>query len=317
MAIWILKNQYYAQIEILLRRICPDPALDIDFAGRVDYQESRRTVSSVGCDMIALIQSIPGTVVIRGETSNWSGITGGKPLKTYGGFAIADIYPGTKTVEIVLDITKCDGHGLYTIGVDKRLITMPLDVGLYHELVHSLLFLLGAHDERAPEADAISGENLYRRSLGLPPRGYSEGGCIGEFSFTDPAASAVPAVCVPLLYSIGHMFGASHTALLGALLPEQRSYKVTVANQSSTLFSEIILFYKQFNQNGTTWVRWTSVAPGAVVEYVCGLTKDFESYVIGFFDNGQLVAKIPKSGNLYPDASDGAIDSDVHVIQDA
>jgi hypothetical protein len=332
-AIWILQNQYYEIVLGALRAICPDPGLQVDYAGRVTYDAVDRTLGGVGPDSIFELQQL-GTTILRGESPEWNpGI--GKILETFGGVTIPDRYPSTKFVEIVLDVTLCKGKGFYSYGANQQLISIPLDVAVFHELGHAAQFFKNIHSPTTTEAISITFENSYRVARGLPERSSHAGGCSGDLSggsggsggssgtggsggvgSTPRPARAIPAsVCAPyILFS--QLFGSDTSLISGAIAPEQRSYKVTVTNLSTTTFSEVTLFYKRRGLDGIVYIRWNDVVPAAIVEYVCGLTQDLESYVIGFFDNDKLVAQIPETGNLYPSADDGDIDADAHVIQD-
>jgi hypothetical protein len=179
MALWILQNQYTANVLSDLRTICPDPGLTIDASGKISYVQ---TMSSVGCDTLALLQS-RGTVAIRGENDAWSASPmPGRTLREDGGVTIFDVFPGTRAVDIVYDATNCNGQGLVTIDPQGVLIPLPLDVLLFHELAHAAEMFLGVYNPANPEPSAINAENAYRASRGLPQRGGWAGGCQGSYS---------------------------------------------------------------------------------------------------------------------------------------
>jgi hypothetical protein len=111
-ALWIVQNQYAPNVFADLRTICPDPGLTIDASGRISYVQ---TMSSVGCNTLALLQSM-GTISIRGESSTWSARPQpGNTLQDIAGLAVFDMYPNTRLVDIVYDITNCGGQGLVTV----------------------------------------------------------------------------------------------------------------------------------------------------------------------------------------------------------
>lgn len=323
MALWILQNQYAAKVFSDLRTICPDPGLTIDPAGKISYSQS---ISSVGCDTIALLQQL-GTVSIRGENSNWSvRPQPGHGLSDIGGVAVYDIYPGTRTVDIVYDATECNGHGYITIDPQGVLIELPSDVLLFHELAHAARMFLGTHNLLNPEPDTITSENSYRTARGLPLRGSWVGGCRGSFtpgpitpdpivpglaqqgissSICTPLLMSIPqatppAICAPLLNSAPQAIGTAHTLPISAFRPGESTYQININNQTTDIFTQIVVFYKRIGLSGVVYLREENVQPGQISTFVCGLCKEFESYVVGFFIGDELVAQIPTTGNMTP-----------------
>jgi hypothetical protein len=182
---------------------------------------------------------------------------------------------------------------------------------LFHELAHAAEMLLGTYNKNDPEPTAIREENYYRASRGLPARGGWEGGCRGIFtpgpggpggpgSVNPSQQSAAPNVCTPLLLSIPQAIGTDHTFPVSAIASGERSYLVNVNNQSSDTFTQIVVFYKRIGLSGVVFLKAENVQPGQVAGFVCGLSKNLESYVIGFFLGDDLVQQIPSTGDMTP-----------------
>lgn len=303
MAIWILQNQYTNKVINDLRIICPDPNLRFDNAGKVLYQQS---MSDVGCDALAILQRL-GTVSVRGENSGWSATP--KPnhtLKDIAGIAVCDTYPATRMVDIVYDVTGCNGKGFMTIDPGGVLIELPSHVLLYHELAHAALMFLGNHDANNPEPGAIAAENIYRKSRHLPLRGGHEGGCVGLFtpnptaSMTNNGKKIIPSICNLLLMSVPQGIGTNHTFTVSDLNPGEATYKINIANQTTDTFTRIELFYKRVGLPGLVYLTEENFIPGQTVTFVCGLCKNMESYAIAFLIGEDLVAKIPEQGSMTP-----------------
>lgn len=338
MAIWILQNQYQSIVLQDLYTICPDPGLTIDRAGKITY---RQTMSNVGCNMLAGLQQL-GTVIIRGENSNWSpGITPKERekgeeeplLSDIAGIAVCDQYPNTQIVEIVYDATGCNGKGFFTFDLRGVIIDLPSDVLLFHELAHAAEMLIGQHDPDNPEPGAIEFENLYRSARNLPLRGSHDGGCTGDTSNdTTPSPNPgetennltpgigkpgalpsihspiilsspqVPApICTPLLTLIPQGIGTNHVITANQIKPAVRSYVVAVTNLTQDTFTQIVVFYKRIGLRGVVFLKNEIVAPGQFSSFLCGLCKDLESYVIGFFIGDDLVFQFPSQGNMTPE----------------
>lgn len=304
MALWILQNQYTAKVLADLRTICPDPGLTIDPAGKVSY---RQTMSSIGCDTLALLQQ-RGTVAIRGESSNWSARPiPGRTLADIAGVAVYDTYPGTQLVDIVYDASECNGRGFVTVDPQGVLITLTSDTLLFHELAHAAQFFLSTYNPADPEPGAISAENLYRANRGLPMRGGWAGGCRGSYTPgpTVPgtaAQSVAPSVITPLLLleAVPQAIGTTHTFPVSALSSGESTYHINVNNQTTDTFTQIVVFYKRIGMPGVVFLKDEEVQPTQVVSFMCGLCKELESYVVGFFIGDELVAQIPATGNMTP-----------------
>ncbi len=306
MPIWILQNQYANKVLSDLRKICPDPGLSVDAAGRVNYVQ---TQSGVGEDTIALLGTL-GSVGIRGETSSWSpgknplDPNPAQPLGKIAGVALFDRYPGTRIVDIAYDATECAGNGFVTVDPRGVLIALPGDVLLFHEIAHAVQMFQGIYNPSNREPPAIVAENFYRASRGMPTRGSWIGGCAGSFTPSpgvgSPARRSVaPAVCGPLVV-YPQAIGTDHTYSRSGLSPGDATYIVNINNQTSDLFTEIVLFVQKVGVAGVTYLSERDVPPGIIASFSCGRCGDLVSYVVGFFIGQDLVAKIPQTGNMTP-----------------
>lgn len=184
MSLWVLPNDLNLGVANDLKMICPDAGLSVDLtSGRVSYTQ---TQSSVGCDLIATLVSHSGWVGIRGERPDFSySPQPGHQLRDVSGVTVFDRSPGTRTVEIVYDVTNCGGNGYFAYlfpGTSVQFPTKidhPTHVALFHELSHAKRLLLGTEDANSVDRGALDDENQYRSSLhpALPARGGLEGGC--------------------------------------------------------------------------------------------------------------------------------------------
>lgn len=325
MAFWIHQNSYSGTVWNDLKTLCPDPGLTIDNAGRVQYTQ---TMTSIGCNKLATLQGL-GTISIRGENSDWSVLPiSGETLRKRAGVVAFDTYPNTRVVDIVYDATRCGGNGFLTYDPRGVLIGLPSDVILFHELSHAEALLLGSFDRNDPERFAILGENDYRSSRALPLRGSHDGGCQGSFppgpggggspGTQRPSTRSVPpGVCTPLLLSIPGAIGTEHTIPVAALPQRESSYVVNVNNQTTDTFTEIVMFYKRVGLPGVVYLSEASVPPSRVSTFVCGLCKNLESYVVGFFIGQDLVAQIPAQGNMTPALASQLNPTDVYPCADS
>jgi hypothetical protein len=321
-SLWVLQNGYTPKVLADLRSICPDPGLSIDGSGRITYVQ---TMSGVGCDTLALLDAL-GTVGIRGESSAWSARP--KPKNTLAdiaGTAVHDRYPDTRRVDVVYDASDCNGHGFVTVDPSGVLIGLPSDALLFHELAHAAQMFLRSFNPLDPEPNAIFAENAYRATRGLPSRGGWAGGCRGTYTpstggATQPTSSSqrvASTVCAPLLVSFPQAIGTTHTFSSTELTAGEASYLVDVNNQTTDTFSEIVVFYKRLGLPGVVYLSARDVGPGKVSSFVCGLCKDFESYVVGFFLGPNLVAQIPGAGNMTPALASQLNPTDVDPCIDA
>lgn len=78
-------------------------------------------------------------------------------------------------------------------------------------------------------------------------------------------------------------------------------YTVTVRNNTTTTWTEIVIFYKPSTlAEGVVYLSHRDVAPGRVVVFSLGVCKDMVSYVVGCFLGEDLLVKLPSSGELTP-----------------
>jgi hypothetical protein len=96
-------------------------------------------------------------------------------------------------------------------------------------------------------------------------------------------------------------FGESHVIRRGDFRADEWIYTVNIRNLSTDTFDEIALFLKRRNQDGVVFFANRGVAPGATAQYLLGLCRDVESYVVGFFIDDVRVAKFPDMGNITPE----------------
>lgn len=169
-----------------LQTICPDPGLSINnYSGGITYDQ---TMSSPGCDLIAALVSNPCWIGVRGEGPDFSiDVDPGRTLLDEAGATVPDDYPGTKTVEIVYDVTHCNKAGRFAFDASGNKIPYPDHVLLFHELSHARDLCTGVlrapldreANREAAETRAVSAENDFRQSLmpSLPLRSGYEGGC--------------------------------------------------------------------------------------------------------------------------------------------
>jgi hypothetical protein len=311
MSIWILQNQYAAQAWADLRRICPDPGLSMDAAGRVTYRQS---ASGFAFGFIAAVSSSNVPVGIRGENPRWS-------AKPEPGWTLADkggvtAYgkPPSSQVDIAYDVTDCDGRGSWTIDRSGNRISSPPYVVMFHELTHALEAITGSLNENDFETSAVAQENQYRASIGLALRFGHDGRCNapagggggggtgggGAGGGEIRSRAVVPAsICLGTVLTAGYR-GPEHVVDVAAVPPASRSYRVYVTNATAETFSEIVIFYKRRGLPGVVYLSERDVGPGRVIAFLLGDASSMESYVVGFFLDGDLVQQIPTSGNMTP-----------------
>src|SRR5215216_998884 len=108
MALWIIQNAFAGDVWDNLKAVCPGPGLSIDPNGRVRYVQ---TMGSVGCNMVADLSRNVVAIGIRGERTSWPFEPApGATLEAAGGVTIRNGNPA-KGVDIVYDVTNCEGHG--------------------------------------------------------------------------------------------------------------------------------------------------------------------------------------------------------------
>jgi hypothetical protein len=199
MTLALLVNENVSRLIDALRTISPDPGLTFDLAqttlpdpgggvgttivgsGRVSLTP---TTSSIGTGLLAALVSAKCYIGIRGEGSAWPVAVPGSgaptPLSDHGGITWPDKYPGPSLIEIVVDVTGCNGRGYFVQDAKGAKIPLELHVALFHELVHAYHLAVSGIPSgwSGAENDAIVEENKYRASLpGVAQRVGHSGGC--------------------------------------------------------------------------------------------------------------------------------------------
>jgi hypothetical protein len=95
-------------------------------------------------------------------------------------------------------------------------------------------------------------------------------------------------------------FGESHLIRRGDFTPGEWIYTVNILNTTTDTFDEIVVMMKRINQTGIVFLVNEGVAPGETAQYLLGLCRDVESYVVGFYIGDTEVFKFPAQGNLTP-----------------
>jgi hypothetical protein len=101
------------------------------------------------------------------------------------------------------------------------------------------------------------------------------------------------------------------------LSPGDANYFVNINNQTSDLFTEIVLFVQKVDAAGVTYLSERDVPPGIIASFSCGRCGDLVSYVVGFFIGQDLVAKIPQTGNMTPSLASRLNPTDVDSCADS
>jgi NleD-like pathogen effector protein (putative zinc metallopeptidase) len=306
MTLWILQNDHAAAVLADLSTICPDPGLSIDGGGRIYYTQ---TISSVGCNVVAFLASHAVAIGVRGEQTDWAfKPSPGGTLRDAGGIAKKDKYPGTQQVDIVYDVTNCNGVGTWVTDAAGNPVPNPTHVKLFHELAHAVDYLQGTYDPADRETSAIARETQYRQSVGLPGRVGHGGGCYigpapppggGPPPPPSPATLMCPAVSL-VTFLADSDFGTDHTPDDSEVTQDALTYRVNINNQSTSVFDQIVIFYNRVGQDGVVFLQEVNVQPGEVRGFVLGQCDQMESYVVGFFIGDNEVAKFPDSGNMTP-----------------
>jgi hypothetical protein len=186
MALYVLLNGREAQVMQDLRLICAnDPGLTINLgpgpggtlpSGLVSYTPTLSSVGSVLVDFIA--NQTLAWVLLRGEVANFGIFPSGaaQVLKDTAGVTVPDSAPAS-TVEIIYDVTNCNGRGYVVLDANGNFIPYSQHVSLFHELAHAYRFITNTFDPTAIDQGGINDENIFRDALGLPRRSGDPGGC--------------------------------------------------------------------------------------------------------------------------------------------
>lgn len=184
-----------------LRKVCPDPALTIDWTnpdarpradGKVVYVN--QTQLDETCIRVWRLANSPVPIVIRGRPPGVTvylipedvmGMTVYTEVKAreQPGHTRFDIPPAGASVtaiDIIVEPSNDLGRGYWCLDVQDNKIAQPLDTILAHEFAHAEETLDGNYhvgeDDEHREAGAIAAENVYRRRRGLRERWGHEGG---------------------------------------------------------------------------------------------------------------------------------------------
>lgn len=186
-----------------LRRICPDPALQVQWlepGDRVNHADGRivydnPTVTTEECFRLYRLANAAIPLVIRTRnpgqvvyhvSDDFLGIVVREPVlaKDQPGFtsiSVDDLTGAVTSIDLVFEPTDNLQHGYYCYDVNDEPIRLPLDVIIAHELRHAEeaidgVTYIGVTDDDLREKEAIAAENHYRRSRGLPERWGHEAG---------------------------------------------------------------------------------------------------------------------------------------------
>jgi hypothetical protein len=200
MTLWIMHTSFEGKVVQDLRKICPDPGLEIemfdaktkdDHSGRVRYDGAKRTMSSLGCQMVAALADAPQHICISGQGPTYlavpanpmAGVYAKKLGEVHGqtGFWTAPtVEPLPKDIAVLYDPTDDNGAGYWVYPEDAASdvkVPSSSDAILFHELAHARNVLakkyLGISLEayqRKGEDDAVADENQYLESLNRPRR---------------------------------------------------------------------------------------------------------------------------------------------------
>ena len=199
----IIPNGNATKVADILRRVCPDPALQIDLStvtlddpdggtssivsssGKVTYTASpsasatcRRVSFLVNSDADVTIEMVPGSTEIGDRRMDTrESVTFSSGLRF--------INESFGRIQIVLDESNGGGAGYWVQGLKGVKLDMPIDVALAHEFGHAEATIGNAlliGDEKI----ATDAENAYRseRALPLRDRDIYEGGLNGLTSST-------------------------------------------------------------------------------------------------------------------------------------
>ena len=96
------------------------------------------------------------------------------------------------------------------------------------------------------------------------------------------------------------------------------AYTVSVTNRTvDTIFDRFVCFYNRVGQSGVVFLEQLIVIPNETRVFNLGPCGEMQSYVIGFFVDDDLVAKIPLSGNMTPALASMVSPGDVSPCEDS
>jgi hypothetical protein len=95
-------------------------------------------------------------------------------------------------------------------------------------------------------------------------------------------------------------------------------YTVTVTNRTTEdIFTRIVVFYKRLNLSGVVFLEQLIVIPNESRVFNLAFCDQMESYVVGFFIDDDLVAKIPGQGNMTPQLASQLNSTDFYPCEDS
>jgi hypothetical protein len=240
--LYVHHNDHTAIVIDDLSLIADDPALQVDLwnaagPGTGEVYFLGEPMLTPGSNLIQALIASPTHVAVRGELPDFSLAPAADwLLRDKGGAVSWDGEAGVPSVvDIVYDVTNCDGRMYWADGGGGSRVDIPRHVALFHELTHAFELASGLFDSSDQETFAIDAENDYREYLGLPPRASSEGGCVAPADSEPGTENPFDAWRLP--GALGTCFVA--TAALGRDAPQVRELR--------RIRDEIIL--------GTTWGR--------------------------------------------------------------
>jgi hypothetical protein len=153
--------------------------------GRIEFTMPPPAVTRVGYTVLRGLHADASVHVrIQGEdgTYRW-GLGPNDILNKSGGLGM-DWWMGAGAVimHVYYDVTGCAGAGYWVAGTDGKPIADPVDVILFHELVHDYQgWILNMKRSELTAVTGSPGENEYRTQRGLPKRNagtsHRDGGC--------------------------------------------------------------------------------------------------------------------------------------------
>lgn len=184
-----------------LRKVCPDPALTIEWPsplngersdGRIVY--TNQTMLDETCVRVWRLANSPIPIVIRGRppgvtvyriAEDLMGVTVYTEVKAreqpgFTRFTAPNPGEAVTSIDVVVEPSNDLGRGYWCLDINDNKIAEPLDAILAHEFGHVEEVLDGRYhigeDDEHREAPAITAENVYRNRQGMRERYGHEGG---------------------------------------------------------------------------------------------------------------------------------------------
>ncbi len=240
--LYVHHNDHTAIVIDDLSMIADDPGLQVDLwnaggPGTGEVYFLGEPMLTPGSNLIQALIASPTHVGVRGELPDFS-------VSPLGGWVLRNIAGGGSwdgdaavppIVDIVYDVTNCDGSMRWADGGGGLRVDLPRHVVLFHELAHAFELASGLFDASDDETFALEAENEYREYLGLAPRVSRRGGCVAPEDSGSGTENPFDAWRLP--GALGNCFVA--TAALGPDAPQ--------IQELQRIRDEIVL--------GTTWGR--------------------------------------------------------------